>query len=190
MSPAPPTSVTLQLPVGWVEIDPREPDALDALRRKLEVPAESEELVLTLLAPLVVRLGRLAAAADVVLAGFYSELVEVAGASEPFLMTAQAILALSPPIGDSERVRELLSGPDVAVTPVDLPAGPGVLVAGTTEVDDALWDAPQPALLRRYLVPVPGMSRVAALSFLTPNIDLAEPFDEVFDAIARTLAFE
>jgi hypothetical protein len=74
--------------------------------------------------------------------------------------------------------------------PVDLPAGEAVLVSGTTEVDDPDWTGAQPAHLRRYFVPVPGMSRVAALSFLTPNVDLAEQFDEVFDAIAQTLAFE
>lgn len=182
-------TVSLQLPEGWIEIDPREPDVLGALRSKVDVAPGNEEVLVALLAPLAVRLGRLAAAGDIVLAGFYSDLIELEDGTEPFVMAAQVTLAMSPPVGDVERLREVIGGEDVSITPVDLPAGPAVLVAGTTEVDDEAWDAAQPAHLRRYFVPVPGMSRVAALSFLTPNIDLAEQFDEVFAAIATTLAF-
>ena len=64
-----------------------------------------------------------------------------------------------------------------------------VLVAGPTEVDSPGWSGPQEAVLRRYFVPVPGMDRVAALSFLTPNLDLAEDFAELFDSVAATLRF-
>lgn len=190
IAPITPATVRLQLPEGWIEVDPREPDILGALRSKLDVAPEKEEVLAALLTPLAVRLARLAAAGDIVLASFYSDVIELEDGADPFVMTAQVTLAMSPPVGDVERLREVIGGDGVSITPVDLPAGPAVLVAGTTEVDDEAWDAAQPAHLRRYFVPVPGISRVAALSFLTPNIDLADQFDEVFDAIAATLTFE
>ncbi|HYH32048.1 MAG TPA: hypothetical protein VD903_16875 [Pseudonocardia sp.] len=189
MTATAPNQIHLTLPGEWIEIDPREPDVLGALLQAAAVPQESAQVASALLAPLAVRLSRLSAAADLVLAGFYSELIPLEGSEDPFLVSANVTLALSPPIGDLAQLRELLGGDDVEVAPVELPAGSAVLVSGTTQVDDEGWDGPQPARLRRYFVPVPGMSRVAALSFLTPNLDLADQFDEVFDAIAATLSF-
>jgi hypothetical protein len=188
-SPTAPSSVNLQLPDGWIEVDPRQPDVLGALLHAAAVPEESVEVTAALLAPLATRLARLSAVADLVLAGFYSELIPVEGQEEPFLISANVTLAMSPPIGDVAQLRDLLGGDDVEVAPVELPAGPAVLVHGVTEVDDEVWDEPQPARLRRYFVPIAGMSRVATLSFLTPNVDLADEFDEVFDAIANTVSF-
>jgi hypothetical protein len=182
--------VTITLPEEWVEIDPRVGDVAAELAAEIPLAAEeNRELLVALLAPLAVRLGRLSAVADVVLAGFYTGLVEVEGEETPFVMSAQVTLALSPPIGGADVLQELLGGDGVEVMPVDLPAGEAVLVSGATEVDDPAWDEPQPAHLRRYFVPVAGMSRMAALSFMTPNLDLVDQFDEVFDAIARTLRF-
>ncbi|MDN5860573.1 MAG: hypothetical protein L0H84_18370 [Pseudonocardia sp.] len=183
-----PSTVTLTLPREWVEVDPREPDVLGALTRQLDVPPGTGDAVEALLAPLCIRLARMSAAADLVLAGFYSEVVEIPE-GDPFVMTAQVTLALSPPVGNLDRLPEVVGGDGIEVRPVDLPAGRGVLAAGSTEVDDESWDAPQPAYLRRYFVPVAGLDRVAALSFLTPNVALVEEFTEVFDAIAETLAF-
>lgn len=182
-------TVSLRLPVGWIETDPREPDILGALLTQSEVGNNREEMAL-LLAPLAVRLSRLAASGDLVLAGFYTDVVEIEGETSPLVMSAQVSLALSPPVGDLDRLRELWGGDGTAVEPVDLPAGRGVVVTGTTQVDDDQWSGSHPAHLRRYFVPVPGLSRVAALSFLTPNIDLVEAFDGVFDAIAATLSFD
>ncbi len=190
MSPNPPSTVSLRLPDEWVEVDPREPDVVGTLAAKAGIAEGNRELAVALLAPLAVRLGRLAATGDVILAGFYADAVELDDGSPPLILTAQVLLAMSPPVGGADLLAELLGGDGVEVLPVDLPAGEAVLVSGTTEVDDPIWNAPAPAHLRRYFVPVPGMSRMAALSFLTPNVDLAEHFDEVFDAIARTLAFE
>lgn len=189
MTPNPPDTVAITLPEQWIEIDPRTGDVAAELASKIQQSDEGRELLTALLAPLAVRLARLSAAADVVLAGFYTDLVEVEGEEMPFVMSAQVTLALSPPIGGADVLEELLGGDGVEVIPVDLPAGEAVLVSGITEVDDPAWVAPQQARLRRYFVPVAGMSRVAALSFLTPNLDLVEQFDEVFDAIARTLRF-
>jgi len=99
------------------------------------------------------------------------------------------VLAVSPQVGGMDEVHAALAASGGEVQPVDLPAGAGVLSTGETQVSDPAWDATVPARTRRYLVPVPGTDRVAALNFLTPNLDLADQFDEVFAAIAETLEF-
>lgn len=184
----PVSRIELELPEGWLEIDPREEDLVEAVQSALDVPPENEALLVELVAPLAIRLRRLAVQGDVVLAGFFSQLVPIEG-EEPLVISAQVLLALSPPVGDLERLQDAVAGEGVEVRPVDLPAGSGVLVSGTIEVDSPGWAGPTEAVLRRYFVPVPGMSRVAALSFLTPNVDLADDFAEVFDAVAGTLTF-
>src|SRR4051812_45615650 len=134
-----PNRVRLALPTNWVEIDPREGDVLGEIRRQIDVPEGSEELVIELLAPVALRLSRLSAQADIVLAGFYSQLIDLEGEADPFVMTAQVSLAMSPPVGGLERLQEVLGGDGVEVRPVDLPAGPAVLVTGRTQVDDEGW---------------------------------------------------
>lgn len=189
MSAAAPSEVHLQLPDGWIEFDPRAPDPLAAVLAAAALPPDAVPTAAALLTPLVSRLSRLSAAADIVLAGCFAQQVPVPGRERPLLVSAQLLLSMSPPIGDATQLRELLGGDDVEVAPIELPAGPGVVVSGLTEVDDPVWDRPQPVRLRRYFVPVAGLSRVAALAFTTPNVDLSDEFDELFDAIAGTLSF-
>ena len=144
MKPGPPSTVSLRLPDEWVEIDPRQPDIVAELTARIPMAAENRELAAALLAPLAVRLGRLAATADVVLAGFYSDVVELDDGSPPLILTAQVLLAMSPPVGGADVLSELLGGDGVEVMPVDLPAGEAVLVSGTTEVDDPDWTGHSP----------------------------------------------
>ena len=69
-------------------------------------------------------------------------------------------------------------------TRLDLPAGPGIRVRSRQasgersplEVENVQW----------YVLHPTG-ARLALLSFSTPNLALAEPFGEVFDAIAWSL---
>lgn len=179
-------SVSVQLPTGWIELDPREPELVAELQRAVDVPAAARDTAVALLAPLALELARAAAASDVVLIGFYAQAIEIDGAAEPFVVTANVILAVSPQVGGLDEVRAALNG---NVRPVDLPAGAGVLATGETEISDPAWEGSVPVRTRRYLIPVPGTDRMAALNFLTPNLDLADQFDEVFDAIAATLEF-
>lgn len=183
------TSVSLSLPTGWIELDPRAPDLVAELERAIGVPDEAREGALALLAPLAVELARSAAAADVVVVGLYAQAIPIEGADEPFVVTAHALLALSPDGTDLDEALAGLSRDGRDVAPVDLPAGAGVLATGETEVRDPSWETAITARTRRYFVPVPGTSRMAALSFLTPNLDLADQFDDVFAAIAETLEF-
>lgn len=192
-----PSSVVLRLPEGWLELDPREPDLLAELRRAVGQHWGQElddERLLSLLAPLAIELRRLAESAEMVLVGLYTRVVPVDGEDLPLVLTAHAVLALAPAPGDLDEVRRVLEVDadthGLEVRPVELPAGHGVLVAGTTQIRHPAWDSPAPARLRRYFVPVPGTQRLATLSFLTPNVDLADSFEELFDAVAETLSFE
>lgn len=184
-----PDTVSLQLPTGWIELDPREPDLVGELRKAIDVPDDADDAAVAVLAPLALELARTAAGADMVLVGFFAQAIEIDGVTEPFVITANVVLAVSPQVGSLDEVRAALEGSDTTISPIDLPAGAGVLATGSTEIRDPDWEGSVPARTRRYLVPVPGTDRIAALNFLTPNLDLADQFDEVFDAIAATLEF-
>jgi hypothetical protein len=184
------TSVALRLPPGWIELDPREPDLVVELERALGVPDEARDDVLRLLAPLALELHRTAAEGNVVLVGLFAQAFPVEGSDDPYVMTAHVLLSVSPPVSGLEEVKAGLAELGGEVSPVDLPAGAGVRAAGETQISDPSWETDVPARSLRYAVPVPGTPAVAILSFLTPNLDLTEEFDEVFDAIAATLTFE
>ncbi|QJY47938.1 hypothetical protein [Pseudonocardia broussonetiae] len=183
------TEIVLHLPGSWVECDPRAPDLVEELRRMVAVPAGARDAAVDLLAPLALELRRTTVGADVVLVGFYADAVEIEGAADPFVVTANVTLAISPPVAGIEGATAALRDAGADVAPVDLPAGRGVLATGVTTVTGESWEGEVTARTRRYLVPVPGSDRMAALSFLTPNLDLAGQLDEVFDAIAHTLEF-
>ena len=123
------------------------------------------------------------------LVGLFARAIEVDGTDDPYVLTAHVMLSLSPPVNGLDEVRAGLDGHADRVTQVDLPAGPGVVAVGRTEVRDPSWSSSVPAHSRRYVVPVPGTPTMAILSFLTPNLDLIEQFDEVFAAVAETLSF-
>lgn len=184
------TTVALRLPPGWIELDPRAPDLVAELERAVGVPEEARPDAVRLLAPLALELSRSAADGHVVLVGLFAQAIPVESSDDPYVVTAHVLLSVSPPVDGLDDVRAGLTGRGAEVVPVDLPAGPGVLATARTEVRDPSWDRPVPAHSRRYAVPVPGTPTMAILSFLTPNLDLADQFDEVFDAVARTLSFE
>jgi len=73
------------------------------------------------------------------------------------------------------------SRPPVRV--VELPAGVAARVRSTEPVEGTR------TLQVQYLLPVPGATRVAVLTFATPNVAYGEPFEELFDAVARTAAW-
>jgi hypothetical protein len=62
-------------------------------------------------------------------------------------------------------------------------AGPAVRVARTELLDPGAV----PTAEVQYAVPVPGSELVLLMTFSTPNVALADPLGELFDAIARTL---
>ena len=68
----------------------------------------------------------------------------------------------------------------------ELPAGPGARVRRRSRVPAAGGAGPEAEIVTWY-VPHESGRRLAILTFSTPNVDLAEEFGEVFDALADTL---
>jgi hypothetical protein len=68
----------------------------------------------------------------------------------------------------------------------DLTAGPALRVRRRQEVHDWI-EHPSEVEVVQWYVPHEGGQRLAVLTFSTPNVELAEQFGEVFDAIAGSL---
>ena len=68
----------------------------------------------------------------------------------------------------------------------ELPAGPALRVRRPQAVGDRTGH-PGEAEVVQWYVPHDGGRRLAVLTFSTPNVDLAEQFGEVFDAIAGSM---
>src|SRR3712207_3878263 len=104
MSFSPPASVSLRLPQDWVELDPRAGDTVAELRRAVRArwaghQLVTEERMVSVLAPLGLELRRLGEQAYVVVLGMYTDVVPVAGPHDPLVVTAHAMLSMSPPVG-------------------------------------------------------------------------------------------
>ena len=191
----PTQQIRVQLPKNWLEIDPRAEDLTAELSRTAREHYGDdidEDLISRLAGPLALELRRLTANTDLILAGFFAEIVDT-GSPQPMLITANVAIALSPPVGDLQQVRRQIEqdarDADIEITTRELPAGPAVSTAGHLDVAHPGWSDAVRAFTRRFYLPVPGLDRVAALTFVTPNLDLVDEFDEVFAAIAGTLSF-
>lgn len=182
------TKVALRLPEGWIEIDPQEKDVTAAIARHVDSPDLRAEDLRKLLGPLALELGRVVGQTDVILIGLFAKSIPVDGESDPLILVAHTVLTVTPEVEGIEYIEDVRSSGWV-VEPVDLMAGTGVRCTAERNVRHDSWAEPVPARVRQYFVPVPGTKRLAALTFLTPNLDLADQFDEVFQAIAATLEF-
>ena len=187
------STVTVNLPDGWLEIDPRQPDIAAELRRtvreRLDIEADTERVV-QITAPLATELRRLTAETDVLIAGFFAELIPAG--QQQLLTTASLILAISPPVQGLAEVRRALAAKSahrMRIRTVDLPAGESVVSTATITLTRPEWPDTIPALLTHYFIPVPDSDRIATLCLLTPNVDLTDAFDSVFEAIAESVAF-
>ena len=67
----------------------------------------------------------------------------------------------------------------------ELMAGPGLRVGRRQVVSGATGETSEVEIVQWY-VPHEGGGRLAVLTFSTPNVELADQFGEVFDAIAQT----
>ncbi|MEV4641758.1 hypothetical protein AB0J80_30885 [Actinoplanes sp. NPDC049548] len=191
MSSSPPASVSLRLPQDWVELDPRADDVTTELRHAVAArwaghDLITEETMVARLAPPAAELRRRTTEAYVVVVGFYADVVPVAGTHDPLIVTAHAMLSMSPPVSSLDDVRRNLG--DAAET-VTLPSGPAIRASGPLTIRDGGGEGVLTAYRSDFHVPVPGTDSVGTLSFLTPNTALASVFDDVFDAVASTLTF-
>lgn len=80
----------------------------------------------------------------------------------------------------------LAQGSDAQPEPFETLAGPAVRIRLDTAVP-VRPDEPVPTAEFQYAIAVPGSELVLVLTFSTPNVTLAEPLAELFDAIARSL---
>jgi hypothetical protein len=68
----------------------------------------------------------------------------------------------------------------------ELTVGPALRVRRRESVTDRMGNTSEVEVVQWY-VPHEGGQRLAVLTFSTPNVELAEQFGEVFDAIAGTM---
>lgn len=74
---------------------------------------------------------------------------------------------------------------------VELPAGPAVRLRRRADSGLAgTAGGTAPAAEIQYFLSVPDTDRMLALTFATPNVDLAAQFEELFDTIAGTLEWQ
>lgn len=190
-------TVRLGLPRGWLELDPRAEDLAAELRRSAGEQWGDRVDLATLdqaAAPVTAELRRLSASLDLLLAGCYVDVVPAENErSDPLVLSATVMLALSPEVGGLSEIRGSLAtrtDEDLRILTVALPAGSAVLASGRTELSRPEWTETVPAVFERYFLPVPGLGRAAVLSFLTPNLDLVDDFSDLFRVIAESLTFD
>ena len=105
-------------------------------------------------------------------------------AGEPVLDPARLGLALASQVGDDGTPARL------SAEELELPAGTAVRLRRTTDSGFAGSDGGTVRTAEtQYFVPVPRTDKVLALTFSTPNLSVREALEELFDRIARTLAW-
>lgn len=200
-----PTHYSLRLPDSWwhLDLDPATRDA--SIRRRVEAQAEgtpqlSREQVDTLVRT-TRRTAREAYAQGALQASGMLRFLS-RGTGVLVLSATMVLLRIGVPEEESADLADLLlsagvqagadaegSGlPPGEVELLELPhLGPVGRITRIEDVDHR--GTPVRTAVRHTLVPVPGSRDYLVLACSTPNVDLAEQFHEVFDAIAESLRF-
>lgn len=207
MSTTQPDSFVISLPEGWREV-PIDPDGLvDAVREgaAATLPAEVVESLEFKHQLLVLRrLAQQMSASGVVFAAAMSDAVTTDDADEPPLfLSAVMTLATFPAqsLGaDTIRFEHLQRGASEAAASsglellaepavVELGDSPAVYVVGTQRVEDPGSGSTMLLVHCRYYVLIGDGDGMAALAFLTPNVEISEEFAELFYSVACSLEF-
>jgi hypothetical protein len=186
------TSVWIATPASWFDLDLDPGTRNESITRMVQrsgkrlAPAGRAEL-----AGMLEAAAADAAAQGAVFAALYSDVLEDRPVSASLVVSLRQAEGGSPPAGitqagvahalshvlgrtASTEVRELPSGPAVRLRRRIHGSVPGQEIR--VEVEDVQW-----------FVPSPDGGEVALLAFSTPTLGLAEPFGDLFDAIAGTL---
>ena len=190
-----PADFRLSLPVSWVELDlnPRtRPEAIAKIVAERGEVGSQLGLSHQQLTDLLESLAAQAEASNGVYAAFYSDVMEGAPVSASLLVSVVPASGGAPPPGtdprDVARVLQQMFPADADTELRGLGAGPAVRVRRRLEAPVAgLANVPMENL--QYVVVLPDLTRLALLQFSTPTVGLADPFVELFDAIAATLTW-
>lgn len=196
--PEPATPVAdfrMSLPLAWVELDLNPATRAQSIARIVdERGAAGQALGLSReqLTDLLESVAAQAEAKNGVYAAFYSDILEDAPVSASLIVSIVPAAGDAPPPGSDAmsiaRVLQQMVPSDVDTELRQLGAGPAVRIrrrleapiagVGTVAIEDL-----------QYVVVLPDLMRLALLDFSTPTVGLADPFVELFDAIAGTLTW-
>ncbi|MGW0866151.1 hypothetical protein [Streptomyces sp. NPDC002611] len=201
-----PAGYTLRFPDSWWQLD-LDPSTRDAsIRRRIEsqvkkAPRLSREQVEELIRS-TRRTAREAHARGALRASGMLRILK-AGSGPLVLSATTVVLRISVPEGQSEDLADLVvaagvqlgdqaEGTGLPPGEVELVELPHVGAAGRiTRIEDVDHQGtPVPTAVRHTLIPVPNSRDYLVLASSTPNVDLADQFYEVFDAIAESFRFE
>ncbi len=203
---AAPAEYSLRFPDSWwhLDLDPSTRDA--SIRRRIEAQVEkSPQLTRERVDGLIRDTRRIAREAHAQGALRASGMIRILRAgSEPLVLSATTVvLRITVPEGESEDLADLVMAAGVQLGTeaegTGLPPGEVELVelphAGAagriSRVEDVDYQGKRvPTAVRHTLVPVPHTHDYLVIASSTPNVDLAEQFYEVFDAIAESLRFD
>lgn len=185
----------LSLPVAWVELDLNPATRAQTIAGIVADRAGAGEQLGLSRAQLGELLESLAAQAEAkngVYAAFYSDVMEGAPVSASLIVSIVPGSGGPPPPGtDPMSVAQVLRKmfpADIDTELRELGAGPAVRVRRRLEAP--VSGAGNVAIENlQYVVVLPDLTRLAVLDFSTPTVGLADPFVELFDAIAGTLAW-
>ncbi|MFC9684809.1 hypothetical protein [Streptomyces sp. NPDC056948] len=201
-----PAGYTVRFPDSWWQLD-LDPNTRDAsIRRRIEsqvkkAPQLSREQVDELIRS-TRRIAREAHAQGALRASGMLRILN-AGSGPLVLSATTAVLRISVPEGQSEDLADLVvaagmqlgtqaEGTGLPPGEVELVELPQVGAVGRiTRIEDVDHKGtPVPTAVRHTLIPVPNSRDYLVLASSTPNVDLADQFYEVFDAIAESFRFE
>ncbi|MFD9207427.1 hypothetical protein ACFVZM_14270 [Streptomyces sioyaensis] len=201
-----PAGYTLRFPDSWWQLD-LDPNTRDAsIRRRIEsqvekAPQLSREQVDALIRT-TRRTAREAHAQGALRASGMLRILR-AGSGPLVLSATMAVLRISVPEDQSEDLADLVvaaamqlgteaEGSGLPPGEVEVVELPEVGAAGRiTRIEEVDYQGTRvPTAVRHTLIPVPNTRDYLVLAGSTPNVDLAEQFYEVFDAIAESLRFE
>ncbi|MER6844658.1 hypothetical protein [Streptomyces platensis] len=201
-----PAGYTLRFPDSWWQLD-LDPNTRDAsIRRRIEdqvklAPQLSREQVDGLIRS-TRRTAREAHAQGALRASGMLRILR-AGSGPLVLSATMVVLRISVPEEQSEDLADLVvaaamqlgteaEGSGLPPGEVELVELPGVGAAGRiTRIEEVDYQGTRvPTAVRHTLIPVPNSRDYLVLAGSTPNVDLAEQFYEVFDAIAESFRFD
>ncbi|MYT73842.1 MULTISPECIES: hypothetical protein [unclassified Streptomyces] len=203
---AAPAEYSLRFPDSWwhLDLDPSTRDA--SIRRRVEAQVEkAPQLTREQLDGLIRNTRRIAREAHAQGALRAAGMLRIlrAGSGPLVLSATTVVLRISVHEDDAEDLADVVMAAAVQIGTeaegTGMPPGEVELVelphAGAagriTRIEDVDYrGTPVPTAVRHTLVPVPNTDDYLVLSSSTPNVDLAEQFYEVFDAIAESLRFD